>query len=761
DQPSTPSQECDVLKLDEDVFTLSCHDQDWQISGTAVGLQGAGLRLALYDDKLDDDETNAEAAHSQVDVVSAGKFVFPRELSDDVNWRVAVVQQPTSPRQDCTVTNGEGFASDADYRDVHVECVTRQYTFGSVVVGLKGTGLVIEGNGGQRITLTPGEFLDSALFPDGLEFEVKIVQQPTSPAQLCVIQNGKGKIDGANWIFTVVCDAAGNLRISEVGSCPFSNSSCWFEVINIGAMPEQLSFYKFRTSALSPTGFTPSRVFAMPQITIPQFSTVIVQGKVPGSMADGSGVFHVADGPLVPWWGSDGFLELLNPSGATTSFIRWGSNTIEPTTGGTYAGGAAPALPKGAAAYGYSLQHVFEVVPGTPTGSSFKLRAFSTYGGPNDLTADADADADGIPDSAEIPGGTIAGLSMYAYGARTGRKDIFVEIDRMAGEDPATLPRKEALDKVVQAFERKNIFVHFDVGDLYSKVVDPAAYNLGGGNEVPFASAVALAPKDSAIKNFYDIKAANMAANRRMVFYYQLFAWSQQKDGSGGSSGVGELPGNDSIVTLGGFGLMGNTLAQRNVITNYQAASIMHELGHNFGLRHGGSDSLNMKPNYVSVMNYLYSPLGLATIGNNEGDRYDFYKRCSLSSVTQLTNSPSGDVSRFVIDFSSGQSANLDENALREASGLGRVGSQQVDYNCNKKTETTAYSRDLNSDGALDVLADHDDWNGLDFVFRRYAEGAENGPSLRPADERYDTLTADHQHNTDQACPPLFAPTDL
>lgn len=37
---------------------------------------------------------------------------------------------------------------------------------------------------------------------------------------------------------------------------------------------------------------------------------------------------------------------------------------------------------------------------------------------------------------------------------------------------------------------------------------------------------------------------------------------------------------------------------------NHNAATIMHELGHNLNLGHGGSDGTNYKPNYVSVMNY-------------------------------------------------------------------------------------------------------------------------------------------------------------
>ncbi len=39
----------------------------------------------------------------------------------------------------------------------------------------------------------------------------------------------------------------------------------------------------------------------------------------------------------------------------------------------------------------------------------------------------------------------------------------------------------------------------------------------------------------------------------------------------------------------------------------------MHELGHNLGLYHGGGDNCNYKPNYNSVMNYLYQFPGIDT----------------------------------------------------------------------------------------------------------------------------------------------------
>ena len=63
------------------------------------------------------------------------------------------------------------------------------------------------------------------------------------------------------------------------------------------------------------------------------------------------------------------------------------------------------------------------------------------------MTSHTDADLDGIPDSAESPGGTFAGLPLYAWGARTGQRDIFVHVDYMVkAADPGVMPRCEALD---------------------------------------------------------------------------------------------------------------------------------------------------------------------------------------------------------------------------------------------------------------------------------------------------------------------------
>jgi predicted Zn-dependent protease len=40
-------------------------------------------------------------------------------------------------------------------------------------------------------------------------------------------------------------------------------------------------------------------------------------------------------------------------------------------------------------------------------------------------------------------------------------------------------------------------------------------------------------------------------------------------------------------------------------LINAQASYLMYELGHNFGLNHGGNETQNWKPNHYSIMNYM------------------------------------------------------------------------------------------------------------------------------------------------------------
>lgn len=100
--------------------------------------------------------------------------------------------------------------------------------------------------------------------------------------------------------------------------------------------------------------------------------------------------------------------------------------------------------------------------------------------------------------------------------------------------------------------------------------------------------------------NFYDAA--------KDVYHYFLFIHTrcgtpEQQQSAGGAEG----PGNDGYVSLGYPG-WGNVINTHDTGSgDYKARAFAHELGHNLGLMHGGSaDYPHCKPNYISVMNYLF-----------------------------------------------------------------------------------------------------------------------------------------------------------
>ncbi|MCP4168872.1 MAG: hypothetical protein GY759_23660 [Chloroflexi bacterium] len=64
-------------------------------------------------------------------------------------------------------------------------------------------------------------------------------------------------------------------------------------------------------------------------------------------------------------------------------------------------------------------------------------------------------------------------------------------------------------------------------------------------------------------------------------------------------SGIGDLPGEDFMVTFGGWN-------PTSVNRTSEGGTFMHELGHTLDLTHGGSDHIHNKPNYLSIMNYSF-----------------------------------------------------------------------------------------------------------------------------------------------------------
>lgn len=219
----------------------------------------------------------------------------------------------------------------------------------------------------------------------------------------------------------------------------------------------------------------------------------------------------------------------------------------------------------------------------------------------------SDTDGDSISDAAELFGS--GGVDLRYWGADPRKKDVFIEADYYPGLKPADA----AINTVVTGFAN-------------APVSNPNG-TTGIALHIDLNQQIAAADADSNLSpawtDFDVIKAKYFATRRAPFFHYAVFA--NQYDG-GSSSGLSRgIPAHDFMVTLGNWSTPGGT-------TQQQAGTLMHEFGHNLGLRHGGNENENYKPNYLSIMSYNYQLNGLTFDG--VGGHMD-YSRLRIASVNE------------------------------------------------------------------------------------------------------------------------------
>lgn len=370
----------------------------------------------------------------------------------------------------------------------------------------------------------------------------------------------------------------------------------------------------------------------------------------------------------------------------------------------------------------------------------------------------ADSDADGLLDGWEADGidkngdGTIdLALDAPPFNAKWNHKDLFVEIDWMdsnlAGSNCGAMPpsspscsalvlhshkpKPDAIQDVVDAFAASPLSNPDAVGGITLHPIEDEGVpefrwvkfltkEVGPSNDFDDLKlgdpAVACDGKFGTSTERSSPNCENILAARRDVFRYVVFGHSLIE--APGALGVAELPGNDSLITVDTFALSPIPQSSRQL----QAATFMHEFGHNLGLHHGGADDINCKPNYLSIMNYEY-----------DSD---------------------------VLDYSSQALATLDERHLDETTGIGGAGGQTARYNVGGISRTApangpidwngngnATETDVRSDTNYDksesqlhcgespdqpALTGFDDWSHLIFNFRGTSDFADNIPRTTP-----------------------------
>lgn len=323
------------------------------------------------------------------------------------------------------------------------------------------------------------------------------------------------------------------------------------------------------------------------------------------------------------------------------------------------------------------------------TNTGTYLHAGSTGTNPNF----PDTDVDGMRDGDEVLG-TALNLDLPALGANPTRRTLALEFDWFDdNNDPGTCashshrPTAGMVAKVVSAYGAAPL----TNADGTTGIDVIADYGQGGaftgGNLIADADGVIAGGVSGTDYTAY--KSANFAANRAGIFHYVLMP--HRYNTTSNSSGQAEINGDDMIVSLYCFG------SDQNV-----ANTVVHENGHNLGLRHGGNVDTNYKPNYNSVMNYEYQFPG---IDNN----------CTVP----------GD---GVLSYSVGTRASLDENALLETNGI--CNGVDIDWNANSTIDAGAVSVDINQDVSKTVLSDHNDWAYINLLEVVFGGASPSGPEI-------------------------------
>lgn len=365
-----------------------------------------------------------------------------------------------------------------------------------------------------------------------------------------------------------------------------------------------------------------------------------------------------------------------------------------------------------------------------------------------------DCDGDGLLDEWEKHGVVVDGvlLNLPAMGADPNRPDIFVQLDYMieTGSNPHSHePSLWAINSVVRAFDDAGINLHVDAGPdsrtnrgyltgsgetwgslSRSNILDHVEFlgrcnlNRPGDNNYNWTNPWYDPAITSTATYFDNIKTGTVPNSqpardhfpreRRNIFHYGIFAHNLCP-ALGSTSGMSRaIPETDFIVSLGQAYNDVGTIMQ-------QSGTLMHELGHNLGLRHGGFEDTGCKPNYLSVMNYSFQLSGLIVNG------YD-----------------------GVLDYSHSVLGTLDESDLNEQHGIpGTVGPTRYgtrwleattpatnDTRCNRRDGwatvldirqsidwfgnndyglETSVAVDLNGNGLLQILRSFDDWENITY----------------------------------------------
>ena len=191
-QPSDLSQTCTVNNASGTITSIGisnisvlCSTNSYTVGGSVSGLAGNGLVL----------QNNAG---DDVNVAADGSFTFNTPVASGADYAVTVKTQPSNPAQTCTVNNASGTVTAGNITDVSVLCSTNSYAVGGTVSGLAGSGLVLQNNAGDDLSIAgDGSFNFATEVASGADYAVTVKTSPVMLAQTCTVTAGSGTVTSA------------------------------------------------------------------------------------------------------------------------------------------------------------------------------------------------------------------------------------------------------------------------------------------------------------------------------------------------------------------------------------------------------------------------------------------------------------------------------------------------------------------------------------------------------------------------------------
>ena len=342
-------------------------------------------------------------------------------------------------------------------------------------------------------------------------------------------------------------------------------------------------------------------------------------------------------------------------------------------------------------------------------------------------TLEHDADGDGLPDAWESAqgrdlGGDLFDPTLYNAGARPDHKDIFLQIDHEVGagfDEPTLKLIKDAFAKapVTNPDQKPGINVHFVDGAVLSPAESDGLRKQNGD------------PDWGKISDRYKSDLEYHAYHYVLSTLWNSDVYAGQSDNTPGQFVVVDDCGSRTVSAW--FGLKRVPRKSCEVSRASQAANLMHELGHNLGLSHGGAPAQTQadlensedpyKPNYLSVMNYSFSHSGMPGIGLD-------YSRWGADEVNKLDeNSLAESDGVFATNPSNPFPSKAKTIYYCPANGTARAVAldRPVDWNCKYGVESGRISANIDwpdddrkkgrrvwLKGQI-LMTSHDDWGNL------------------------------------------------